>query len=966
MMNQNSPTPKTTIVVIDDDPGFGRTLTDILQTRDLHVLAFRDPQAALELIQKNKPAVALIDLRLPKISGLVLLEQIKDCSPDTECILLTGYASQESAIAAINLGAFSYLQKPYDLEQLIITVQQAAHKHQSAISLRQRTADLALLNRLNHAANRGASTKDLINILSQAVKENFHVFATSLYLLTPDHNHLEIVHTSLEDMFRDKLRQLIGMEVPPVRLPLQRLRVIPAMIERRHPTLMQDPEEIMRWLEDFTETKSLPDNLRPIMRKQIPQVARLLNLAAVLFIPLFAEDELLGLLDFTSQRPFSASAVKRLGRFGEQLTAILQRKQAEEALARISYQNELILNTMAEGILGLDVLGRHTFVNPTAARLLGYGAEELLGKPSHSLWHHSHADGSAYPEEECPIYRTLEQGTVHTVSDDVFWRKDSTAVPVEYTCAPLIEEGEIIGAVLVFRDISERLHSEAQLKRLLQQVSAQSQQLSEVMDAVPEGVIFLDNDHYVLLANRVAKDNLKLLADASVGSQLQKLGRVPIDELLTPPQGKERWHEVRYADRIFEVTARPISTESQQQGWVMVLDDVTQERIIQQQIQQQERLAAIGQLAAGIAHDFNNILAVIVLYAKLGLRPGDTPPVVADYLQTILDQTQRASNLIQQILDFSRRSVMERQAIDLNRFLGSQVDLLRRTLPESIEIRWTPLGRQAMAKIDITRLQQAILNIAMNARDAMVGGGQLTIALNTITIDDSEKCPTCGQSLAGTWHAISFSDTGEGIDPQIMPHLFEPFFTTKESGHGTGLGLAQVFGIMKQHEGHIRVQSRPGEGATFTMFLPPIATTAEPLPEVIDDVIITGNGETVLVVEDDDMVLEALTLTLEDLNYRVLSAPHGRKALQLLEQHRSEIMLVISDMVMPIMGGKALFYALKERNFNIPMIIITGHPMEDELDQLRREGLDDWMLKPPDPQVLSQKIAHHIRRGRSG
>ncbi|NOZ49417.1 MAG: response regulator, partial [Chloroflexi bacterium] len=953
-MNQPYPiSAATTVVVIDDDPGFCRTLTDILETRDLHVFAFDNSSPALELIDERKPAVSLIDLRLPKVSGLKLLEQIKEASPDTECILLTGYASQESAIAAINLGAFSYLQKPYDLEQLILTIQQAAHKHQSAISLRQRTADLDLLNRLNHAANRGASVEDLISILSATVRQNFRVFATTLYLLNPEHTHLEMVHTSVNESYLNKLRQLLHIDIPAIRLPLDRLTVIPKLIDRREPSLIQESTQIERWIADFVETETLTPGLRPAIRKAIPQIVKLLDISEILSLPLYVEGDPIGLLDFVTQQPFSPTAIDRLTGFGEQLIAILQRKQAEEALARVSYQNELILNTMAEGILGLDVLGRHTFVNPTAARLLGYTAAELLGQPGHSLWHHSRGDGSVFVEEDSPIYQTLEQGTVHSVNDDTFWRQDGQPLPVEYTCAPLLANGEIIGAVLAFRDISERKRSEAQLQRLLQQVSAQSQQLSEVMDAVPEGVMFLDNDYYVVLANRVAKEDLDLLAGAGVGTKLEQLGSRILTELLTSPPAKGRWHEIHYDDRIFEVISRPISTGSQAQGWVLVLDDVTQDRSIQKQVQQQERLAAIGQLAAGIAHDFNNILAVIVLYAKLGLRPDDIPPTVADYLRTILDQTKRASNLIQQILDFSRRSVLERQAIDLNRFIASQVELLRRTLPENIDIRWTPLGRQAMAKIDLTRMQQAILNIAMNARDAMVDGGTLQITLVASTSSDIETCATCGQSLTGTWQVMEFSDTGEGIDAEIMRRLFEPFFTTKESGQGTGLGLAQVFGIMKQHEGHILVRSQKGHGATFTMLLPAIATAATVLPEAIDDVVVVGHGETVLVVEDDKLVLQALTLTLKDLNYRVLEAPHGRDALKMLKAHRSEIMLVISDMVMPVMGGKALFYAKRELKYDIPMIIITGHPMEAELEQLRQEGLDDWMLKPPDPQVLS-------------
>lgn len=961
-MPQQSAIPNTaTIVVIDDDPGFCRTLTDILETRSLHVVAIPDGNKALDMIAANKPAVVLIDLRLPKVSGLKLLEQIKQVSPETECILLTGYASQESAIAAVNLGAFSYLQKPYDLDQLILTVQQAVQKYQGTISLRQRTADLDLINRLNHAANHGASLSELVDILARGVKENFGIFSVTLYLLTPDRTHLEMVQTSPENSYLQQISKIIHTDIPPVRLPLDKVPDTVALIEKKEPTLLEDPKQIEQWISNFVETETLTDLLRTTVRKAIPLIIDELNFAAVLCIPLYSEEGPIGLLDLTSLTPLPAGVVERLTGFIEQLTAILQRKKTEEALARMSHENELILNTMAEGILGLDLLGRHTFVNPTAARMLGYTISELLGQPAHTLWHHHHADGTLYPEEECPIYQTLEQGVVHSVDDDVFWRKDGSIIPVAYTSAPLIEDGEIIGTVVAFRDISAQKEAEAQLQHLLTQVKEQSQQLTEVMDAVPEGVLFLDNQSYIVLANRVAREDLEFLAGAHVGDLLERLGGRPLNELLTSPT-KGTWHEVQHEGHIFEVIARPIVTGTETKGWVMVINDVTEERTLQQQVQQQERLAAIGRLAAGIAHDFNNILAVIVLYAKLALRGDDISPTLEDYLQTILEQTKRASNLIQQILDFSRRAVLERQATDLNRFVASQVELLQRTLPEDIDIVWTPYGREAMANIDVTRIQQAILNIAMNARDVMVDGGKLQITLKAYDDIDNKECLTCGRSLTGSWYAIEFTDTGPGIDPEMLPHLFEPFFTTKEGGQGTGLGLAQVFGIMQQHEGHVWVQSQKGKGATFTLLLPAVATSAVPLPETRDDVVVLGHNEIILVVEDDKMVLQALSLTLKDLHYRVIPAAHGREALDILKKHGKEISLVLTDMVMPVMGGKALFYTIKERRYNIPVMIITGHPMEAELEKLRQEGLGDWILKPPDPLMLSQKIARLLRK----
>jgi CheY-like chemotaxis protein len=238
----------------------------------------------------------------------------------------------------------------------------------------------------------------------------------------------------------------------------------------------------------------------------------------------------------------------------------------------------------------------------------------------------------------------------------------------------------------------------------------------------------------------------------------------------------------------------------------------------------------------------------------------------------------------------------------------------------------------------------------------MENGGELSVTMVPVLAEFKEN------AAAVSAVELKIRDTGTGMDEETLEKIFDPFFTTKEGGQGTGLGLAQVLGIMQQHEGHVWAKSQEGKGATFTLLLPAVATTANPLPEIKDDVMVMGHGETVLVVEDDKQVLKALTLTLQDLNYRVIEANHGREALDILKKHRQKISLVITDMVMPVMGGKALFYAMKERRYEIPVIIITGHPMEAELEQLRQEGLGDWMIKPPEPIVLSQKMARLIRK----
>jgi len=354
--------------------------------------------------------------------------------------------------------------------------------------------------------------------------------------------------------------------------------------------------------------------------------------------------------------------------------------------------------------------------------------------------------------------------------------------------------------------------------RLLEKTREQARQMQQTMDTVPEGVLLLGADSDILLVNPPAREYLAALTDAKSGDTLTHLGGRPLAELLTlPPKGL--WHEVTTDGRIFEVIARPIEADPTTGGWAMIIRDVTQEREIQQRVQQQERLAAVGQLAAGIAHDFNNILAVVVLYTQIVLRTSTLSAKSQERLQTIDHQAKRATDLIQQILDFGRRAVLERQALNLTHLLEEQAKMLTRTLPENIRLELTHGPDNYLIHADPTRMQQAIMNLALNARDAMPEGGVLRIRLDRTRVGKGEH-PPLPEMPVGDWVQVTVSDSGTGIPPEALPHIYEPFFTTKEVGKGTGLGLSQVYGIIRQHEGYMDVKTETDQGTTFTLYLP--------------------------------------------------------------------------------------------------------------------------------------------------
>lgn len=482
---------------------------------------------------------------------------------------------------------------------------------------------------------------------------------------------------------------------------------------------------------------------------------------------------------------------------------------------------------------------------------------------------------------------------------------------------------------------------------------------------LPEGVYLLDAERRVSPANPTAQEGLYALAGKGVAEVLTHLEEHPMDEvlaevLLTAREGLSCEVKVPDSQRIFEVTACPLTSHSKLGEWVMVVREVTKQREAQGWMQQQERLASAGQLATGIAHDFHDLLTVMTSIAQMLERRPDTSAEGREMLRSIVSQGEQGAHLVGQLLDFSHQTAVQRQPVDLVPFLKEAIKSLGDILPKEIHLSLQWDREDYVVEANTAQLQQLVTNLVLNARNAMPEGGKLRLEISALQIGLNAP-PPLPKMEPGRWVVLTAADTGKGMAAELAAHIFEPFFTAKQPGPSTGLGLAQVYGIVKQHRGEIAVSSRVGEGTTFSIYLPQAKGPAG-LPLLLEAEMPRGKGEVVLVVEDQTLTREMAKAALEYLNYRVVAARNGRDALKIYNAHRDRVALVLTDMVMPEMGGRELIGILKENDPEIPVVVMSGYTLGDKEETQLPPGVEvaGYLPKPLVLEQLAQVVNEAI------
>lgn len=636
-----------------------------------------------------------------------------------------------------------------------------------------------------------------------------------------------------------------------------------------------------------------------------------------------------------------------------------QLKQAQELLQKERETFFPILHKAPYGIALIDNDGKFIYINPAFTNITGYALEDIS---SGRKWFHIVSFFVEYREE---IIKSQKRDVVEKCIEKTFsiTCKNGEIKEIEFR-PTLLDDGRIV--VILF-DITER-------KRAEEALSHSEEQYRLIAENTKDLICTLDlqgNFHYVSPSfKEVLGYSPEELRDLNAFSLIHPDDREPTMKIYQQAliNKEARNAEFRFRHKngnwcVFESVGNWIfNGNGAPRESVLVSRDITERKqaeekmaALQVQLGQSQKMEAIGRLAGGIAHDFNNILAVIQGYSDLCLSgiPKENP--LREDIQEITNAVKRAANLISQLLAFSRRQTMEMEVINLNPLLQNLEKMLRRVIGEDVELVTTLPDDLGRVKADPGQIEQILLNLTVNARDAMPSGGKLTIETANVTLKENNR-QNHMVLTPGHYVMISITDTGLGMTQEVKERIFEPFFTTKEIGRGTGLGLSMVYGIVKQSGGHIGVDSEPGKGATFRIYLPRVD---EPVVEV-DEKEIGGpplGNETILVVEDEEEVRKLVARSLKKQGYKVLEASQGKEVFSLCEEQGGPIHLMVTDVVMPEMTGVELAKHIKQVYPEIKVLYMSGYTSDRvAVDCENVEKGIEFIQKPFTGYKLARKI----------
>ena len=670
-------------------------------------------------------------------------------------------------------------------------------------------------------------------------------------------------------------------------------------------------------------------------------------------VPLKAEGATIGVLvvqSYTERVRYTERQRRALEFVSAQVAMATERRRGEDALRSSEEQYRRLVDVAPE-LIAVHSEGKIVFMNDAGVRMLGAArAEDVVGKP---VLDFVHPDSRVVVRER--MRAMLERGEAVPLISERFLRADGAPFNVEVAATPVRYHDQPAVQVWV-RDITDRRRAEAALRASEARLS-QAQAIAHLgvweldltnLSDVDANPLWWSDETYRIFGyepGRVTVSNELFFSAVPAGDKARIQAAVAqsvrdgtpyhVEHRILRPDGAERI--VREQSTIVrDAAGRPV----RMMGTVL---DVTEQRRLEEQLRQAQKMEAVGQLAGGLAHDFNNLLTTILTMCQMLQSDLPSDATVQGDLDAIRGAAQRGSELTRKLLAFSRHQRLQLQAVAVEPLVSEFVKMARRVVPEDVEVELAVTAPGAVVAADPAALEQVLMNLVTNARDAMPTGGRMRIEVGSAVLDEAD-CRSHGHGTPGAYVVLSVSDNGGGMDPETQRRMFEPFFTTKPVGQGTGLGMPIVYGLVKEHNGFVRTYSELGEGTTVRVYLPAAEASAVPAPAPGTEV--RGGSETILLVEDDEALRRSGTRVLTRYGYTVVTAADGREALELVRSAAKAPDLIVSDVVMPRSSGPELLRALREAGVPSKVLFTSGYPARDVHERTPLEPGVPFLAKP--------------------
>ncbi len=883
----------------------------------------------------------IADYLLPQFSGLAALKYLKSCNLDIPFLIISGIIDEHMAVEAMKSGAHDYLMKD-NLKRLVPTVERELREagerrsrraFETALADRQswlRRANEVLLQLARSPSIQEGDLTRAFAEITEATVQLLSVARASIWLFTEDRTQF-----CCYDLY------ILASQEHTQEAPLntdEYPEYIRALAENRY----------IAAHDVYTDPRTA--ELSAIYL--IPQ-----GITSILDVAIMLQGQLVGVICLEHVGPIRHWQTEEevlAGSLADLVALALganERQQTAEALRKREEKYRDLFENANDMIYTLDLEGRFTSVNKRAEQVLGYTRAELVGTV---------VDHYIAPEYVVLSFVNWDRKFAHQTDATIYElevvRRDGQHVPLEVNTRLIYEAGEAVGVQGIARDISERKQAESALRM-------SEEKYRDLFEYANDVIYIHDLQGNFLSVNQKAEqitgykrdEVIKLNMSQIIVPEYLELAKTNILKKLQGESSNTVYElEVICKDgskRPLEVNTRLLYEGQRPVGVQGIARDISERKQLEEQLRQSQKMEAVGRLAGAVAHDFNNLLTAILGYSQLLLRRLDPNGPMRKEVVEIEKAGQRAAALTNQLLAFSRKQVFQPQVLNLNLVVADIEKMLQRLIGEDIELRAIFDPMLGLTKADRGRLEQVIMNLAVNSRDAMPRGGQLTIYTANVELDELPI-----EAAPGAYIMLAVADTGMGMDKETLLHIFEPFFTTKEPGKGTGLGLSTVYGIVKQSGGYITCQSEPRQGTLFRIYLPRIEEPAERLegqPSVAE--VLFGN-ETILLVEDDDAVRELTQQMLAMNGYAVLEASNAQDALSICRERTLPIPLLITDVVMPLTNGPELAQQVLQLRPETKVLYISGYT--DNLLALRSSvaGSLPLLQKPFTPEGLTRKV----------